>query len=108
MDEPEPAVNPMSFAVLTACVVGILVLLIFASIGASYLLMVNYIHHIEAEQAAQSLGTCKALIGLDNAKDGIKFSPPTSSGTAELYVLRFTESLHRVIVATGCDKLVKQ
>jgi hypothetical protein len=54
----------------------------------------------------QSVGTCKAIQGMDNAKDGIKFSAPTKTGTAEKYVERLVVAIDNVYKSTGCQKLL--
>lgn len=48
--------------------------------------------------------TCAALVELDHASSGIHFSAPTATGTAELYVIRFSTALHHLVVVTGCEK----
>jgi hypothetical protein len=56
----------------------------------------------------QSAGTCKAIQGMDNAQNGIKFSAATKTGSAEEYVLRLVKSIHDVYVSTGCQKLLQK
>ncbi len=61
---------------------------------------------LAASQHAQDVATCKALMGMDNAKNGIVFSPATKTGSAEKYVLRLVTAIHNVYVSTGCAKLL--
>jgi hypothetical protein len=108
MSESQPKTfNPTAFAVVASLVVVLVVLSFGAGIAVNYFLMVHYVHNLQASQQAQGVKTCQLLIGLDNAKNGIHFSAPTKTGTAELYILRFTESLHRLVVGTKCYQLVK-
>jgi hypothetical protein len=39
---------------------------------------------------------------LDDAKNGIKFSAPTKTGTAELYILHLVKAIHGLVVKQGC------
>lgn len=60
-----------------------------------------------ASALAAARGECRALLGLDDAREGIDFSAPSKTGTAELYVLRLVAHIHDVYVHSGCPGILR-
>jgi hypothetical protein len=67
---------------------------------------------VQAEQRAaaakQSVGICVALVGLDNARIGAEFAPPSRTGVplTKSYGYRLAKHLHDVVEATHCRALL--
>ena len=89
------------FQMAVAAIITVAVCIVIA-----YLVVRQQIDANTAASAKQAVVTCHALLGLDNAKNGIVFSAPTKTGSAEKYILRLVANLHNVFISTGCQKLL--
>ncbi len=110
---------PVSLAVIVSIVAAFIILVVGLAIGGAYLIALHAVdvnlatqHALQAReatsQARSALSTCQALVSMDNAKDGIHFSKPTATGTAELYVTRFVGRLDALVKATKCSEVIKK
>lgn len=109
---------PVATAVIFSFAIGLFIVFATLAIVGSYFLTLHAIHVQELASAAQAaaakaaqlksaIPTCKALVALDNAQNGIHFSPPSRNGTAELYVLRLVKALHQVVASTNCQAILR-
>jgi hypothetical protein len=108
----------IAMAVFVPIAIAFFLLIGVLAVAGSYLLTIHTIDvqhatalHLAAQQAAeasklaktQQLALCQQLVGLDDARNGIKFSAPTKTGTAELYVLRLSAAIHSLVSHLGCE-----
>lgn len=95
--------------------VGTVAILVFtavigASIAGSYLLMIHYVD--QAAQARTTLelhsavATCKALVTLGHAGDGVKFPHIGHAHPSELALARLFAGIHQVVTASHCTAIL--
>jgi hypothetical protein len=108
MDTPEPSSVPRTtvFITLSAVAIVVFVLVVIAAILGSYFIAIHTVDVNNANllhaEIMQHAALCKQILPLDNAKNGIKFSAPTKTGTAELYILHLVKAIHGLVVKQGC------
>jgi hypothetical protein len=104
-----------SIAVFISLVVTAIILSVSAAIGGSYLLTLQAIHTQKVQAAAlavrekessvrTAIPTCKALIQMDDAKNGAS----NASQDPNSYGHRLAAAITTVVDDTGCRKLVYQ
>lgn len=114
--------TPISVAVGVSFAIVIFVLTMFLSIGGSYLIGVSNKNTIAANEHAfemsqralhtrelessvrTSIPTCRALIGLDDAKNGAS----NASSDPHSYGHNLARAITKVVDDTGCRKLIHQ
>lgn len=107
MTTPVPVKNA-NFGPFIA-VLAILFLLLVA-IFCTYLVVKGQLdgqaHALAVAQVKNSIGSCKALITLDHAGNGIHFPAPGKSHPSELALQRLFSGIHQVVTASRCQELL--
>lgn len=107
--------NPINLAVGISIAIIVFVLTLFVSVGGAYLIAINNTDQIRANEAAlhtrelessvrTSIPTCRALIGLDDAKNGAS----NASSDPHSYGHNLARAITKVVDDTGCRKLISE
>lgn len=107
--------NPINLAVGISIAIVVFVLTLFVSVGGAYVIALDTkaevqsneqaLHTREIESSVRtSIPTCKALIGLDNAKNGAS----NASSDPHSYGHNLARAITKVVDDTGCRKLIAE
>jgi hypothetical protein len=112
MTDPVPALSPaprkVNFGPFLA-VLTILFLLVVAMF-CTYLVVKGQLdgqaHALAVAQVKNSIGSCKALIVLDHAHDGVKFPAVNAAHPSEQALTKLFAGIHGVVQQSHCAELI--
>lgn len=112
---PRKHLSHYSVAVIASFAVAMFVTVLAGAILLNYILMVNYVHHLEAVQAAiqakqhmiqirSAVPTCSALKLMDDARIGA-VSVTTNPNS---YGHKLARAIHELFTRSGCAKILRK
>lgn len=98
--------GPVTLAVIGSLLIVVLLAVIGAAIGGSYILMEHYVTTLTAQQHAvqskNAVGLCKAILQMDLAGKGAQF---TGKGPAA-YGYKLASAIHQLYTSSGCSAII--